>query len=282
MFLYMKYDDGRGRVSTIESAEAFESNEDQINEIKPKSIMPDEVKSEIARMMSIVPGLRHRIAGKTVHLEKFVELRSYLFFKENETMLLPILDMFYLWNIFPMMQMTPSLITPFLNDIECNLLIYNQECDQRHRYYYLIFFKGICLRYMGDFDGAIECFKTIISCEGDITEYTHLPPHAALELGLIYRKLDQLTESIDWLNKAIYNYTNYMNATTVHIRAHTALTIIRQSQEGSMAGSSADVDAEIEEKLRQLKEQGINGFDETVKAAIDIDPSQLIEVEDLS
>ena len=86
--------------------------------------MPPETKAEIARMMSIVPGLRHRIAGKTVHLEKFVELRSYLFFNENETMLLPILDMFYLWNIFPMIQKNPSLIRPFLGDIEVALKTY--------------------------------------------------------------------------------------------------------------------------------------------------------------
>ena len=285
MFLYMKYDDGKGRISTQVLADETEAEELQEEgergvESSGSCKMPEEVKSDIARMMSIVPIIRHRIAGKTVHLEKFVELRSYLFFRENETMLLPILDMFYLWNIFPMMQMNPSLITPFLDDIEDNLLIYTPSCDQRHRYYYLIFFKGICLRYMDHMDSAIECFKLIIACESDIIEYTHLPPHAALELGLLYRKMDQPEEAADWLNKAIYNYTNYMNATTVHIRAHTALSIIRQSQEGARA-SSVDVDAQIEARLRELKEQGVNGFDDTVKAAIDIDPSQLVEVEDL-
>lgn len=86
-----------------------------------------QVKSDIARMMSLVPELRHRIAGKTVHLEKFVELRSYLFFKENETMLLPILDMFYLWNIFPMIQKSPQLIQPFYEDIQDALKIYTPE-----------------------------------------------------------------------------------------------------------------------------------------------------------
>lgn len=73
--------------------------------------------------------MRHRIAGKTVHLEKFVELRSYLFFQENETMLLPILDMFYLWNIFPMIQKNPDVIRPFYEDIQEALKIYSQESN---------------------------------------------------------------------------------------------------------------------------------------------------------
>lgn len=88
-----------------------------------------EVKADIARMMRLVPELRHRIAGKTVHLEKFVELRSYLFFSENETMLLPILDMFYLWNIFPMIQKSPQLIQPFYQDILDALEIYKQDSE---------------------------------------------------------------------------------------------------------------------------------------------------------
>lgn len=89
----------------------------------------EQIKADIARMMSLVPQLRHRIAGKTVHLEKFVELRSYLFFKENETMLLPILDMFYLWNIFPMIQNAPHLIHPFLEDVNKALIDYPQNCE---------------------------------------------------------------------------------------------------------------------------------------------------------
>lgn len=83
-------------------------------------------------MMSLVPELRHRIAGKTVHLEKFVELRSYLFFAEGETMLLPILDMFYLWNIFPMIQKSPQLIQPFYEDVQQALLVYTQ--DSKHTF----------------------------------------------------------------------------------------------------------------------------------------------------
>lgn len=122
-----------------------------------------------------------------MHLEKFVELRSYLFFKENETMLLPILDMFYLWNIFPMIQKNPDIIRPFYEDIQEALKIYSQESeltntiiiskisfnpinnsffadeDEKHRYYYLIFFKGVCLRYLGALSEAITCFREVIA-----------------------------------------------------------------------------------------------------------------------
>lgn len=237
-----------------------------------------EVKAQMSHMMSLVPGLRHRIAGKTVHLEKFVELRSYLFFNEKETMLLPILDMFYLWNIFPMLQHNHSLILPFLKDIEDNLEIYTPESpdESRHRYYYLVFFRGVCLRYLGRMEESISCFRQIIASESDIKEYTHLPPHAALELGLVYRKLNDLEEAKVWLNKAVYQYTNYMNATTVHIRAHTALTIIRVAE-----GQTTDVEAQylkMQEQLRQMNSQGVSI--ESPPPVVQLDPS--LEVEDLS
>lgn len=238
-----------------------------------------EVKAQISHMMSLVPGLRHRIAGKTVHLEKFVELRSYLYFNEGETMLLPILDMFYLWNIFPMMQKNPSLLQPFLKDIEENLEVYPPECDEsvRHRYYYLIFYKGVCLRYLGQMDDAIECFREVIACESDIKEYTHLPPHASLELGLVYRKKDDLEEAKFWLNKSVYDYSNYMNATTVHIRAHTALTTIR-TQEGVDNQEIEAVYAKFEDQLKAMSAQGVS-LEET-QEKVQLDPS--LEVEDLS
>jgi tetratricopeptide (TPR) repeat protein len=229
-------------------------------------------------MMSLVPGLRHRIAGKTVHLEKFVELRSYLFFNENETMLLPILDMFYLWNVFPMLQHNHSLIQPFLKDINDNLEIYTPESpdESRHRYYYLVFYRGLCLRYLGQHEEAISCFRQIIASESDIKEYTHLPPHAALELGLVYRKLDDTEEAKVWLNKAVYQYTNYMNATTVHIRAHTALTIIRLAEEPAI-----DVETQylkMQERLKQMNSDGVSI--ESPPEEVKLDPS--LEVEDLS
>jgi len=244
----------------------------------------EQVKSDIARMMSLVPQLRHRIAGKTVHLEKFVELRSYLFFKENETMLYPILDMFYLWNIFPMIQKSPQLIQPFLEDINSGLKIYPQDCEtQRHRHYYLIFFKGVCLRYLGAFNEAIQCFREVIACESDISEYTHLPPHAALELGLVYRKLNDYDEARNWLNKAIYQYSNYMNATTVHIRAHTALTIMRADDAHENIEERYE---SIEERLRELQknktQQIENHFDDAKPPEELLSKLSALEVEDLS
>lgn len=238
-----------------------------------------EVKAQISHMMGLVPQLRHRIAGKTVHLEKLVELRSYLYFNEGETMLLPILDLFYLWNIFPMIQKNPTLLEPFLKDIEDNLEVYPSSCEEsvRHRYYYLTFYKGVCLRYMGQMDDAIECFREVIACESDIKEYTHLPPHACLELGLVYRKKEDLEEAKFWLNKSVYDYSNYMNATTVHIRAHTAMTIIR-TQEGVDNQEIEAVYAKFEDQLKQLNAQGVTL--EESQDTVKLDPS--LEVEDLS
>lgn len=121
--------------------------------------------------------------------------------------------------------------------------------------------------------------------EQDIQEYTHLPPHAALELGLVYRKKDDYEEARFWLNKAIYDYSNYMNATTVHIRAHTALTIMRNAEEVESGANIEDVYAGFEEKLREMKKQQIkNGqtgpMDESAVPKNLLD--QALEVEDLS
>ena len=130
---------------------------------------------------------------------------------------------------------------------------------------------------MGQITEAIELFRSIISCETDIKEYTHLPPHAALELGLAYRKLGELDEAKFWLNKSIYEYTNYMNATTVHIRAHTAMTIIRSAEEEPQAAEV--VYTQFEEKLKQLHQESMKN-EEFKQSMPHLDPS--LEVEDLS
>lgn len=125
---------------------------------------------------------------------------------------------------------------------------------------------------------------TNVACsEHDIKEYTHLPPHAALELGLVYRKLEDFDEARHWLQKAIYEYSNYMNATTVHIRAHTALMIMRAATESE---NLEDKYASIEDRLRQMQQnksevvanclENANPPEEVLKSITEL------EVEDLS
>lgn len=94
--------------------------------------------------------------------------------------------------------------------------------------------------------------------------------------------MDDYEESRFWLNKSIYDYSNYMNATTVHIRAHTALTIMRTSEESASDHNSDAIYASFEEKLREMKKQqqasGVLDLGAAPKELLD----QALEVEDLS
>lgn len=51
---------------------------------------------------------------------------------------------------------------------------------------------------------------------------TYIPPHAALELGIVYAEVGRLGEAKEWLEKA-KNYRGFLVEVLVHLRIHAAM-----------------------------------------------------------
>ena len=61
--------------------------------------------------------------------------------------------------------------------------------------------KGMCLKFMNFPEQAEECFKFVITKQGQIIKDTYLIPYAQFELALKIKSDGQLSESLDLLEK---------------------------------------------------------------------------------
>lgn len=68
-----------------------------------------------------IPKLKRKLGGKRAFHEKIVIDRSKKFHDCVDQMLLPPLELLYIWNMFHMMAKEPALLAPMLGDVEGKL-----------------------------------------------------------------------------------------------------------------------------------------------------------------
>uniref|UniRef100_T1KI01 Tetratricopeptide repeat protein 39B n=2 Tax=Tetranychus urticae TaxID=32264 RepID=T1KI01_TETUR len=197
---------------------------------------------EISKNMKQVPKSMRRVAGKSIYLEKSLVKRSQLYFLEGETLLLPVMELFYIWNIFPILGKCPKMLDRLLQTVEKEMKNFSKESKHYHKYYYLMFMKGICLRYLNYPLQAMVILKFThcINLDRDLEYYVYLQPHACMEIGLIYRTQGDFQSSLDWLRRAKKNYRKYMNESMVYFRIHCAVHRINCVQKAGSIKENGD------------------------------------------
>lgn len=86
---------------------------------------------EICSIIRKVPGLRVRIAGKTIPAEKFAITRSEKFFGQNNRLTLPALEFLYIWNVFVTLKNSPQQVEKLLVRIESEIEYIESKIDMR-------------------------------------------------------------------------------------------------------------------------------------------------------
>ena len=61
-----------------------------------------------------------------------------------------------------------------------------------------------------------------INRQDKIQKNTYIPPHAALELGILYVEQDKLADAKEWLDRAKNDYKGFLVEVLVHMRIHAA------------------------------------------------------------
>ena len=203
------------------------------------------LREEIDQHLRLAPTYKRSFVGKTVYVEKFVTKRCQIYWQEkenekkmghdnnnsiadNDAFMLPILDLFLFWNIFYTFKQAPIFGSTFLKKVDIKLKSYPEDGYDREKHYYLILMKGIILKNMGQNDWAIKCLTKVLDNEDRLRLYSHLAPLASLELGILFQQTNELQLAQQYLNKAITDYTHYLNETLVHIRAHYALGTMKK------------------------------------------------------
>ncbi|KAJ4474283.1 hypothetical protein J3R30DRAFT_3778229 [Lentinula aciculospora] len=88
-------------VSLLELADALERGEElesepKANSINEKARTPTTMREEATKLIEQVPGLRQKIAGKSIPLEKFVARKARKYISQDRRLALPMLELAYL------------------------------------------------------------------------------------------------------------------------------------------------------------------------------------------
>ncbi|KAG5881487.1 hypothetical protein JTB14_029154 [Gonioctena quinquepunctata] len=184
---------------------------------------------EIDGLMENVLKYKQKIAGKSLPMEKFAVKRADRYFKQNRSLVLPIIELMMFWNIFKIFK-KPSLATNILKIIEKYLKEVNRsskfspsEYDNDNKAVILLA-QGTCLRHMGSPLQGMECLEEVISLKKSLVEDHYVIPYAIVELALIEWQNGKKDWAIAALIDARKNYTGYAMESRLQFRIHTALS----------------------------------------------------------
>ncbi|KAM3623590.1 uncharacterized protein V6R79_013009 [Siganus canaliculatus] len=196
------------------------------------SMLPEQevtkLRENVPELFRQVEGLRLRIAGKSIPTEKFAAKKAQRYASSTPVKLVvPALEMMYVWNGFTVVGKRPELNAKFL------ALLEKAEAELRDNpnpseYHVddqcvVQLLKGLCLRHLGQLAKAELCFNHVIGSEKDIQHDTYLVPFTMYELGLLYRQKGDISKAITVIENAKMNYKDYNMESRLHFRIHAAL-----------------------------------------------------------
>ncbi|XP_074787677.1 tetratricopeptide repeat protein 39B isoform X1 [Athene noctua] len=189
---------------------------------------------DIVSLFRQVDGLKQRIAGKSIPTEKFAVRKARRYASSQPVkLILPALEMMYVWNGFAIVGKRADLTENLLVTIEKEETILQNETN--HNEYYmddvcmLQLLKGLCLKHLGRLMQAELCFSKVTQSEKQIKYDSYLVPFTLYELGLLYKQQDEREKAIRYIEAAKNNYKEYSIESRLHFRIHAALDSLKVS-----------------------------------------------------
>ncbi|XP_066586378.1 tetratricopeptide repeat protein 39B-like [Prorops nasuta] len=212
----------------------------------------------IDKLMLQAPTHKQRIAGKSLPIEKFVVRKAERYFAQKKSLVLPVYEMMYVWNLFRIIGKRQDLLLLMFKNIEEEEK--NLSGTVRSDYHadneaLLLLLKGACLRLMKHPLLSEDCLKRVLSLEKQIKEDSYLPPYATVEMALLAQDLGNIPLAISLLEDAKKHYTGYSLETRLHFRIHAELS--------RLTGKNPEefIKAEIKEANKVDNGNGINPDD---------------------
>ncbi|XP_072505524.1 tetratricopeptide repeat protein 39A isoform X12 [Notamacropus eugenii] len=189
-----------------------------------------------------VPGLKLKIAGKSLPTEKFAIRKSRRYLNPNPIPLpVPALEMMYIWNGYAVIgkqrQLTEGMLGVLVEAQEtlekspANEFSVDDLCVVK-------LLQGLCLKYLGQATEAEEKFRFIHASEKKIKYDHYLIPNALLEISLLCLEQGRMEEALKCLEMARQNYKNYSMESRTHFRIQAAMLQARAVPEN---GGSPEV-----------------------------------------
>ncbi|XP_062509254.1 tetratricopeptide repeat protein 39B-like isoform X2 [Corticium candelabrum] len=188
----------------------------------------------VIEMMREVPKHKQRIAGKSIPVEKFAIHKAEKCLAQGNRLMLPGLEILYVWNGFTVLAQCPGLLESVLCKLDAALQYLRSDSSSRTGYLddlcLVQLLRGICLRDQVKFSDAEECLLDVIKRHKQLTFDPYLAPFAEMELGMLYVKMQQPDKARKQLISARSNYTNFLLESRLHFRVHSALAQLDESE----------------------------------------------------
>ncbi|XP_041133482.1 tetratricopeptide repeat protein 39A-like isoform X2 [Polyodon spathula] len=174
-----------------------------------------------------VPGMKQKIAGKSLPTEKFAIRKARRYLSPNP-LPLPVapLEMMYIWNGYAVIGKHRDLTEGMLDTLNQAQRTLEQAPVTEHTVddqCLVSFLKGLCMKHLGCHEEAEQYFN-LIQINETLIRYDHyLVPNALLEHGLLCMELGRKEEGVRYLETAKHNYKNYSMESRTHFRIQAAL-----------------------------------------------------------
>ncbi|ELK29312.1 Tetratricopeptide repeat protein 39B [Myotis davidii] len=191
-------------------------------------------KENVVTLFRQVDSLKQRIAGKSIPTEKFAVRKSRRYSASLPApvkLVLPALEMMYIWNGFPIVSKREDLSENLLLTIEkAETTLQNQNCSD-----YLVddecllkLLKGCCLKNLQRPLQAELCFSHVIQSEKLLKFDHYLVPFTLFELAFLYKSQGDIDKAFKALETARNNYKDYSMESRLHFRIQAALQLWRK------------------------------------------------------
>ncbi|XP_031440474.1 tetratricopeptide repeat protein 39B isoform X1 [Clupea harengus] len=190
----------------------------------------------VVELFRQVEGLKQRLAGKSIPIEKFAVRKARRYTSPTPVkLIIPALEMMYMWNGFT--------IVGKRSDAAEALLITIEEAEQNLRTTpseYTVddeclvqLLKGLCLKHLSRFMQAELCFTQVLASEKRFRYDHYLVPFTLYELGLLYKQQGDFAKATKYIEDAKLNYKDYSMESRLHFRIHAALSSLKSSPVGT-------------------------------------------------
>uniref|UniRef100_A0A2K6GU12 Tetratricopeptide repeat protein 39B n=1 Tax=Propithecus coquereli TaxID=379532 RepID=A0A2K6GU12_PROCO len=197
------------------------------------SMLPEEdvlaTNENVVTLFRQVDGLKQRIAGKSLPTEKFAVRKARRYSASLPVpvkLVLPALEMMYVWNGFSIVSKRKDLSENLLVTVEkAEAALQNEnfhdfsvddECLVK-------LLKGCCLKSLQRPLQAELCFNHVVESE-KLLRYDHyLVPFTLFELAFLYKSQGEIDKAIKALETARNNYKDYSLESRLHFRIQAAL-----------------------------------------------------------
>ncbi|XP_040819431.1 tetratricopeptide repeat protein 39B isoform X1 [Ochotona curzoniae] len=202
------------------------------------SMLPEEdvvtTNENVVALFRQVEGLKQRIAGKSLPTEKFAVRKARRYSPSLPApvkLVLPALEMMYVWNGFSIVGKRKDLSENLLITVEKAEAALQKESASEYSVddeCLVQLLKGCCLKNLQRPMQAELCFNHILASE-KLLKYDHyLVPFTMFESAFLYKSQGEIDKAIKALENARNNYKDYSLESRLHFRIQAALHLWRK------------------------------------------------------